>query len=166
MDREQHPENYKRLLKILILLYNHENNSMSHPMGHYGDWDSSHIPAIIVDPSSTVAGDPSFNSYRNLLINYYLHPADFRALSMTLSGTVIFPKVSPREFIVIDQESLNEGRLAMMNFMSNGKLKSYALLRPWRMGGAMLYRKVECMSLEEVLEGDESRWADEELNEP
>lgn len=85
---------------------------------------------------------------------------------MTRSGTVIFPKVTPREFIVIDQGSLNEGRLAVMNFKFNGQLKHYALLRPWRMGGAMLYRYVECMSLGEVLNGDESTWAVRRWNKP
>ncbi|PCG95678.1 Hypothetical protein PENO1_072120 [Penicillium occitanis (nom. inval.)] len=62
VDREKHSENYKRLLQVLILLYNHENRSLDHPMAHYTNWDPCHIPAIIVDPSFTdTADDPSFS---------------------------------------------------------------------------------------------------------
>jgi hypothetical protein len=143
VDREQHVENYKRLLKVLILLCNHENKSMSHLMTYYIDENSTHIPAIMADLSSTAADDPSFSSYRNLLVNYYLHPAAFRAVSMTRSGTVIFPEVTPREFIVIDKERLNEGRLAAMNFKSNGQLEHYILMRPVPLSDAMLYRRVQ-----------------------
>ncbi|GAM35787.1 hypothetical protein TCE0_017f04381 [Talaromyces pinophilus] len=167
VDREKHSENYKRLLKVLILLYNHENRSLDHPMAHYTNWDPCHIPAIIVDPSFTdTADDPSFSSYRNLLINYYLHPADFRAVSMTRAGTIVFPKVNLREFIVIDQESLNEGRLAVMNFKFNGQLENYALLRPIPMGKAMLHLYLEGWSVGEVLNGEESNWAARRWNKP
>lgn len=135
-------------------------------MTYYPEWDSCHIPAIMVDPSSAAANDPVFSSYQNLLINYYLHPADFRAVSMTRSGTIVFPKVTPREFIIIDQKSLNEGRLAVMNFKFNGKLEHYALLRPMPMGGIMLYRYGECWSLGEILAGVESTPAVPRWNKP
>jgi hypothetical protein len=85
---------------------------------------------------------------------------------MTRAGTIVFPKVNLREFIVIDQESLNEGRLALMKFKFNGQLENYALLRPMPMGKAMLHLHLEGWSVREVLNGEELDWAARRWNKP
>jgi hypothetical protein len=43
-------DNYTRLVKLLILLYAHNNKNITYPMGH-GNWESPPIPYIISDSS-------------------------------------------------------------------------------------------------------------------
>lgn len=127
--------------------------------------DFPQIPAILVDPSSTTTDLSGFDSYHELLTNYYLHPADFRAVSMTRSGTVIFPNVTWQEFFVLDEKSLSEGRVVVMNFKCNGQIHCHQPLRPMSLSPIMLFRNVKCWSLDELL-GWDSTWGRPSNNEP
>lgn len=134
VDKEIYPDNYIRLVKNLILLYLHDNQGGGyHPMSRRS-WKrnpSPTIPDILID-SSTTPDYIKFFSHHDLLINLYLHPADFRAVSMTRLGTVVFPsEYSNSIYTVIDQDNLNRGRVAVMTFKPNGKIGEYANIFAW-----------------------------------
>lgn len=148
VDKEHHVDNYIRLVKVVILLYFHEDSTGRHPMSHFND-DNPQVPGIMVDPSSTTPDLSSINSYRNLLSSYYLQPADFRVVSMTRTGRVIFPHIWWQDFTVIDQKSLNDGRVLLMNFKYDGQVKTRARLLPQSMTKVMMYRHVLGHHLEE-----------------
>ena len=141
IDKKHHVENYIRLVKVCILLYFHENSTGMHPMSYF-PWNNPPAPDIMVDTSSTTPDLPRINSYRNLLSSYYLQPADFRVVSMTRAGRVIFPNVSWQDFTVLDQKSLNDGRVALMNFKYDGQVKTRARLLPPSMASVMAYAHV------------------------
>lgn len=82
-----------------------------------------------------------FFSHHELLINLFLHPADFRAVSMTHSGTVVFPnEYSTTPYTVINQDHLNRGRVAVMTFKPIGEIGEYADLLPWNFAQIIQYR--------------------------
>lgn len=130
MDKEHHPDNYTRLIKLLILLYIHNDKNVAHPLTAYGDWESPHIPFIMAD-SSAVLNISDLSSPDNLISNIYLHSADFNAVSMTQSGTVIFPKEQSRTgYTIINQDSLKQGRVEVMTFKANGEISLHASVLP------------------------------------
>jgi hypothetical protein len=47
VDKEQDADNYKRLLKLPILLYIHDNQASSHPRAVEG-WESPQFPYILL----------------------------------------------------------------------------------------------------------------------
>ncbi|KAJ5950073.1 hypothetical protein N7454_001657 [Penicillium verhagenii] len=70
----------------------------------------------------------------NLPMSYYLENADFSAMAMTRTGTVIFPYLISYAFFVIDNQSCQDGLVRMLNFSSNGQIKQEARMRPWQIG--------------------------------
>lgn len=126
MDKEQHPDNYIRLVKCLILLYLHDNKSGSHPH-HWSAKEGSHIPDLLVDLSAVPDCTP-FWSRESLLLNLWLHPADFRVISMIRFGTVVFPKETNTLYTIIDQSHLEQGRVAVMVFKPNADIAECANL--------------------------------------
>lgn len=148
VDKEHHADNYIRLVKVVILLYFHENSTSMHPMSYFND-ENPQVPDIIIDPASTTPDLSNINSYQNLLSSYYLQPADFRVVSMTRAGRVIFPNMGWPDFTVIDEQSLNDGRVAVMNFECNGQVKRWARLRPYSLASIMAYCHVLGHALEE-----------------
>lgn len=138
VDKEQDADNYSRLVKSLILLYLHDDQGNGHPLKHAAG-ESSQIPDLLAD-SCTTSDYTKFFSYHDLLFNLYLHPADFRAVSMTRSGTVIFPEqYSNIPYTVISQDNLNQGRVAVMTFKPNGTIGQYANLFSWNFAPVMSY---------------------------
>lgn len=138
MDKEHHADNYIRLVKNLILLYLHDNRSGGYyPLSHSSGREYGYIPELLAD-SSTTPDYINFFSHHDLLINLYLHSADFRAVSMTCSGTVVFPMEFSNEiYTVIDQENLNRGRVAVMTFKPNGEIGEYANIFSWNLAEMM-----------------------------
>lgn len=132
--------------------------------------ESPHIPDLLVD-SSTTSDYISFFSQEHLLTNMFLHPADFRVVSMTSSGTVIFNNDDyaggrAEEFIVIDQDSLNTGRVAVITFKCNGDFREHAILLPWTLTPIVSERKIRGRFYEEILSIEEGYWIYDRLNKP
>ncbi|KAE8549114.1 hypothetical protein EYB25_007629 [Talaromyces marneffei] len=133
VDKRHHPDNYIRLVKNLILLYLHDNKSGNHPLSHSSGREYDQIPELLAD-SSTIPDFTKLFSHHDLLINLYLHSADFRVVSMTRFGTVVFPyEFSNKIYTVIDQDNLNQGRVAVMTFKPNGETGEYANVLPWNL---------------------------------
>lgn len=90
-----------------------------------------HILYIVAD-SSAVLDISELSSADNLLSNIYLQPADFNAVSITQSGTVIFPKEQSRTgYTVIDQNSLKQERVEVVTFKAKGEISLQASVLPW-----------------------------------
>ncbi|RAK89217.1 hypothetical protein BO79DRAFT_172368, partial [Aspergillus costaricaensis CBS 115574] len=150
VDREKHASNYVRLVKLLILLYFHQNDG-AHPMEHEPE-PYPQIPALFPDLTR------SSPTPEALITQYCLESADFRYLTMTVAGNVLFPGFYNDIFIVIDQEALNTGQLIMFELHANGQIKSYTRLRPWHTGAIMLYHNVQGWFFEEMIDPWEHPW--------
>ncbi|PYH28650.1 uncharacterized protein BO87DRAFT_402037 [Aspergillus neoniger CBS 115656] len=108
VDRESHATNYTRLVKLLILLYTSlRRGGKSHPMSFEPD-PYPQIPAVFPDHTKSSPAPEA------LIPQYCLESADFRYISMTHSGKVLFPRLNNKIFTVIDQEALNTGQLIML----------------------------------------------------
>nr|XP_003188875.1 hypothetical protein ANI_1_2096104 [Aspergillus niger CBS 513.88] len=133
VDPENHATNYTRLVKLLILLYTSiHHGGMSHPMGHEPD-PYPQIPAVFPDHTRCPPTPEA------LIPQYCLESADFRYLSMTHTGTVLFPGFFNTIFIVIDQEALNTGQLILLELRPNGQIEDCTRIRPWHAGKIMLF---------------------------
>ncbi|PYH71040.1 uncharacterized protein BO88DRAFT_486395 [Aspergillus vadensis CBS 113365] len=146
VDRESHATNYTRLVKLLILLYTSlRRGGKSHPMSFEPD-PYPQIPAVFPDHTRSSPAPEA------LIPQYCLESADFRYISMTHTGTVLFPRFNDTIFTVIDQESLNTGQLIMLELHVNGQIKDYTRLRPWHAGEIMMYHNVQGWPLAEMID--------------
>ncbi|GKZ79585.1 hypothetical protein AnigIFM56816_003786 [Aspergillus niger] len=144
VDRENNASNYARLIKLLILLYVHQNDG-AHPMEHEPE-PYPQIPALFPDLTRSAPTPEA------LITQYCLESADFRYLSMTHAGKILFPDFYNNIFIVIDQEALNTGQLIMFELHSNGQINSCTRLRPWHTGPIMMCHNVSGWFLEEMID--------------
>ena len=110
------------------------------------------IPALFSDLTRSLPTPEA------LIPQYCLETADFRYLSMTQAGKVLFPGFFNNIFIVIDQEALDIGQLIMFELHTNGQIKDYTRLRPWHTGAIMLYHNVQGWFLEEMIDPWEHPW--------
>lgn len=109
--------------------------------------------------------DPS--SPHNLISNIYLQPADFNAVSMTRSGTVIFPRErSWVGYTVINQDSLKRGRVEVMTFKANGEISLHAIVLPWRFAGIMTHHTGTGKPLSRLLDYNDYPFANPGFNKP
>lgn len=133
------------------------------------DWKrdpSPTIPDILID-SSTTPDYIKFFSHHDLLINLYLHPADFRAVSMTRLGTVVFPhERSNSIYTVIDQDNLDLGRVAVMTFKPNGKIGEYANVFAWNFAWMDSYHYGLGWGYDLLFNGEDCNYATPYCNEP
>jgi hypothetical protein len=68
--------------------------------------------------------------------------------------------------MVINQDSLNEGRVALMTFKSNREVADYAMLLPWNASHIMERRIGLCWGFDELLDPEEFIASSDHLNEP
>ncbi|KAJ5628742.1 hypothetical protein N7490_010970 [Penicillium lividum] len=132
VDKPYDPENYSRITKLLILLYIHLARTSNHPF-RFDNTSKPQIPAFILDPTMVEQYKRRLNP-ENLPMSYYLENADFSAMAMTRTGTVIFPYLISYAFFVIDNQSCQDGLVHMLNFSSNGQIMQEARMRPWQIG--------------------------------
>ena len=107
---------------------------------------SSHIPQLL-DPGS---GTPITLS--EVLPAFYLHTANFFALSMTRDGTGVFADGPGVTWFVIDEPGLATGRLTPAKFGSNGHFRVSTLRRPWNIGPSMSFEQILGKFLCEIAE--------------
>ncbi|RAH51923.1 hypothetical protein BO85DRAFT_473108 [Aspergillus piperis CBS 112811] len=139
VDRQTHPRNYIHLVKFLILLYIHQDEwNGVHPFEEHGAGTAPnyHLPDLLGCGPTT----RPITTYDEILPSLYLTPADFHALSMTRQGTVVFDNGPNLTWFVIDAPGLATGRLALVDFSSNGHVRVSTLRRPWNMGQTMALR--------------------------
>ncbi|KAJ5768985.1 hypothetical protein N7520_003544 [Penicillium odoratum] len=146
VDKPYNPENYSRITKILILLYIHLQRSLNHPLSHNcSSDDQPQLPAFMLDPATETL---STNDYARLLagenlpVTYYLETADFEAMAMTSTGTVIFPYLDDQAYLVIDNQSCEDGRLLLLNFSCTGQILHQARMIPFQIGALTLFHGV------------------------
>jgi hypothetical protein len=146
VDKDLHPENYKRLLKILILCYMSRHLAPPpYKLGHaFQKWyrDDSHLPTFLQIPDQTT-GDYSLSSI-------FLDNADWRAIHTTRTGTVYF---SGYMWYIIDQESLDTGRVKVVDFKCDGAVEAQAFIRPFNIWKFRSVADGLCWPLSELLEG-------------
>ncbi|KAJ5623527.1 hypothetical protein N7490_012132 [Penicillium lividum] len=75
----------------------------------------------------------------DILSELYLASADFHALSMTRSGTVVFADGPDYTWYVIDEPGLTTGRITVAEFGSNGSVRDSTIRRAWNMGQIMSF---------------------------
>ncbi|KAL3491667.1 hypothetical protein BJX62DRAFT_236931 [Aspergillus germanicus] len=126
VDKKLHPENYKRLLKILILCYMSRHLTgapykLGHAFGNSTRKESPHLPAFLP------ASDQRTLVYS--LSSIFLENADWRAIHATRTGTVFFYEAS--HWYIIDQEALDTGRVKLVDFNRDGSVEAQEALRPF-----------------------------------
>ncbi|KAJ5622988.1 hypothetical protein N7490_011593 [Penicillium lividum] len=145
VDKPYDPENYSRITKILILLYIHLQRSCNHPLSHDGDYDQPQLPAFMLDPATETLSTNDYTrllAAENLPVTYYLETADFEAMAMTRTGTVIFPYLDRQAYLVIDNQSCEDGRLRLLNFSCTGQILHEARMIPFQIGALTLLHGV------------------------
>ncbi|KAL7651276.1 hypothetical protein ACMYSQ_011011 [Aspergillus niger] len=151
INRETHPRSYIHLVKFLILLYVHQDEwSRRHPFDLRGAGDAPrcHIPELLGCPPAATAT----TTLSEVLPALYLAPADYRAISMTRQGTVVFADGPDLTWFVIDAPGLATGRLTLVEYGSNGDVRVSTLRRPWNMGQTMTFEQVLGKDLDEIAE--------------
>ncbi|GKZ56347.1 hypothetical protein AnigIFM49718_001592 [Aspergillus niger] len=151
INRETHPRSYIHLVKFLILLYVHQDEwSRRHPFDLRGAGDAPrcHIPELLGCPPAATAT----TTLSEVLPALYLAPADYRAISMTRQGTVVFADEPDLTWFVIDAPGLATGRLTLVEYGSNGDVRVSTLRRPWNMGQTMTFEQVLGKDLDEIAE--------------
>ncbi|EED22599.1 conserved hypothetical protein [Talaromyces stipitatus ATCC 10500] len=167
VNKEYDADNYIRLVKCLILLYFH-NGTGTHPLCH-ASHESSQIPDILVDASTTPEYSDFFY-YQDLLRNLFLYPADFRAISMTRTGTIVYPEENLNiAYTVIDQDNLYKGWVSVMTFKPDGSIGEYANLMPWNYSTIINYHYGLGWPFHELFDYENGRtfaapWFNEEIN--
>ncbi|GJP90616.1 hypothetical protein CBS115989_10191 [Aspergillus niger] len=151
INRKTHPRSYIHLVKFLILLYVHQDEwSRRHPFDLRGAGDAPrcHIPELLGCPPAATAT----TTLSEVLPALYLAPADYRAISMTRQGTVVFADGPDLTWFVIDAPGLATGRLTLVEYGSNGDVRVSTLRRPWNMGQTMTFEQVLGKDLDEIAE--------------
>jgi hypothetical protein len=119
---ESHPLNRAQLIRLAILFYRYDIES-----GHCLPFDNVIPTAAVLNPETT-----STYSVKDFLAWYCLENAHFPSILMTRSGTVIY-RHHERYFMIVDEEGLNSGRFAVVEFNSDGTIKDSVFLRPFNM---------------------------------
>ncbi|GIK03451.1 hypothetical protein Aspvir_007522 [Aspergillus viridinutans] len=142
--RQTHPRNYTRLLKFLILLYVHQDGwNGVHPFDLAG---AGQAPGCHIRLSSPLIRP----RVSHVLPALFLETADFNVISMTRSGTVVFANGAGYTWFVIDQTGLETGRMALVEYASNGDIKASTLRRPWNMEQVMSFGQILGRSVSEL----------------
>ncbi|KAJ5936333.1 hypothetical protein N7454_005631 [Penicillium verhagenii] len=134
VDLQTHPRNYIHLVKLLIMLYIHQDEwNGLHPFDGAGAGNAlrCHIPEFLNLATPIALGD--------ILSELYLASADFHALSMTRSGTVVFADGPDYTWYVIEGPGLATGRMTVAEFGSNGSVRDSLVRRAWNMGPIMSF---------------------------
>lgn len=110
-------------MKFAILLYRYDIES-----GHCL-WDH-HIPTTaVLNPASASSNPPSIADFLPWVA---LETAHFRCIYLTRTGTLLYLS-GLHNNILVDEEGLRTGRLAVVDYEINGAIKDYTLLRPFNM---------------------------------
>ncbi|KAE8326655.1 hypothetical protein BDV39DRAFT_193490 [Aspergillus sergii] len=138
VDRHTHPRNYVHLVKLLILLYIHQDEWVGvHPFEglEAGQAPRCHIPEFLASSSSSSSSSTTITLHE-VLPALYLAAADFNGLLMTRQGTAVFD-VPGHAWFVIDPPGLATGRITIVAFGSNASVRASASRRPWNIGQVM-----------------------------
>ncbi|KAJ6133721.1 hypothetical protein N7523_000043 [Penicillium sp. IBT 18751x] len=134
VDSQTHPRNYIHLVKLLIMMYIHQDEwNGQHPFDQAGPGHAprSHIPEFLNLATPIALSD--------ILSELYLSSADFHALSMTRSGTVVFADGPDYTWYVIEEPELATGRMTIAEFGSDGSVRDSIVRRAWNMGQVMAF---------------------------
>jgi hypothetical protein len=142
VDQELHPENHKRLLKILILCYMSRHltgaaHKLGHAFGNSAHKESRHLPAFLPTSDQTTL-DYSLSSI-------FLENADWRAIHATRAGTVFFYEAS--NWYIIDQDTLDTGRVKLVDFNCDGSVEIQEALRPFNISRFRILAEGLCWRL-------------------
>lgn len=116
------------------MLYIHQDEwNGQHPFDTSGAGNAPrcHIPAFLNLATPIATSD--------ILSELYLTSADFHALSMTRSGTVVFADGPDYTWYVIDEPGLATGRITIAEFGSDGSVRDSIIRRAWNMGPIMAF---------------------------
>ncbi|RHZ47427.1 uncharacterized protein CDV56_102568 [Aspergillus thermomutatus] len=116
-----HPVNQARWGKFLILLYRYDLES-----GHCLDNDYMFSVASLNLATTTTA------SYDDFLPWLYLESALFSGIYLTRGGTVLYLG-QLHNHLLVDEEGLRTGRLAIVDYDIDGTVKDLVLRRPFNM---------------------------------
>lgn len=123
-----HPTNRARWVKFAILLYRYDIES-----GHCLAYN--YLPtAAVPNPASVSSKPPSIADFLPWLA---LETAHFRFIYLTRTGTVLYLE-GLHSNMLVDEEGLRTGRVALVDYEINGAIKEYALLRPFNMYDAYI----------------------------
>ncbi|KAF4200470.1 hypothetical protein CNMCM8927_003037 [Aspergillus lentulus] len=116
-----HPVNQARWVKFLILLHRYDLES-----GHCLDNDYTFSVASLIPATTTTA------SFDDFLPWLYLESALFSGIYLTRGGTVLYLG-QLHNHLIVDEEGLRTGRLAIVDYDINGTVKDLVLRRPFNM---------------------------------
>ena len=124
------PVKRARFIKILILCYQLDGETM-HPFG------DGQIPTMI-HPNPASFPDPSTFSEDDFMMWAFVETADFTSMTMSQSGHVLFTS-GMLGFNFIDQNTIDTGRLSLVEFKTNGMVDKRTMRLPFNMFQVMNY---------------------------
>lgn len=136
-----HPVNQARWVKFLILLYWYDHES-----GHCLDNDHTFSVAFLNPATTTTA------SVDDVLPWLYLESALFSGIYLTRGGTVLYLG-QLHYHLLVDEEGLRTGRLAIVDYNIDGTVKDVVLRRPFNMYQPYLNLFVNSLSISDVVQG-------------
>lgn len=153
--KKSHPDNYKRLLKTLILCY--MTREVARPpfkaYAHAFDGDTEddpHLPDFLQLPDQT--------NLNYILSSRFLENADLRAIEPTRTGTFIFYRKSG--WYLIDQEALDTGLIRVVQYAIDGAVRAQVLIRPFVIPALKGFTEGKGWELKAIIEMDHlSRFA-------
>lgn len=136
---EAHPINRARWVKFVILLYRYGIEA-----GHCLDMDYEHSE-IVFNPATTTNGSliedfPAWND---------LEAALFGSIYLTRTGTVLYLGHNG-PYMLVDEDGLKTGRLALTVFTCNGEFEESLLIRPFNMRTPYLWFSTLGKGLDDV----------------
>lgn len=128
-------------MKFLILLYRYDHES-----GHCLNNDHTSSVASLNPAITTTA---SFDDFMPWL---YLESALFSGIYLTREGTVLYLG-RLHNHLLVDEEGLRTGRLAIVDYNIDGTVKDVVLRRPFNMYQPYLNLFVNSLSISDVVQG-------------
>ncbi|KAI9037011.1 uncharacterized protein KD926_001109 [Aspergillus affinis] len=124
------PEKRARFVKILILTYQLDGETM-HPFG-------DEVIPTMVQPNPASFPDPKTFSIDDFMMWAFVENADFTSMTMSRSGHVLF-RYGMMGHKFIDQNTIDTGRISMVEFKTNGMVDKTAMRLPFNIFQAMSY---------------------------
>lgn len=140
-------ENLSKWIKLYIL-----SCRLDGELGHCMDMSAKDHCGI--DPNPSTFPDPSTFQYKDLLSLLFLEGANFRIMTMTSKGTVLFAGMR-RCWFLVDQEDLDGGLITCVDFKPNGEVEDSFKRRAYNMWPVYLQYVILGKSIWELKDSSE-----------
>lgn len=117
-----------------------------HPFG------SGNIGGPTPQIPTNISGSDHDIALEDILSARFLWTPDFRVVSMTRTGTVLFTKLYDHLGFAVDQSGLETGRLTALEFQPNGQIEHSVVWRAFNLGQVMIFYYGQGYKLDALIE--------------